>query len=56
MICFVCGKEVKEEDEYIWFGCNGDKIHKSCEKNIEKAKEAINNMTDEEFCKYLLGN
>ena len=54
-ICFVCGEVVTKDDEYVWFGYDGDKIHKKCEKNIEKACDRINNMTDEEFEKYLLG-
>lgn len=54
-VCFVCGELVTEDDEYIWFGCDGDKIHKRCEKNIQKACDWINNMSDEEFEKYLLG-
>lgn len=55
MICFVCGKEVTEDDEFVWFGLDGDKIHKKCEKDKQKACDFINNMTDEEFHKYLLG-
>ena len=54
--CFVCGKAVTEDDEFVWFGLDGDKIHKSCEKNLQIACDRINNMTDEEFKKYLLGN
>lgn len=54
-VCFVCGEVVTEDDEYIWFGCDGDKIHKRCEKNIQKACERIDNMSGEEFKKYLLG-
>lgn len=54
-ICFVCGKPVTEDDEFIWHGLDGDKIHKRCEKNHQKACDYINNMTDEEFSRYLLG-
>ena len=54
-ICFVCGELVTEDDEYVWFGCDGDKVHKKCEKYIDQACERINNMTNEEFTKYLLG-
>jgi hypothetical protein len=54
-ICFVCGKTVTEDDEFIWHGLDGDKIHKRCEKNLQNAYDCINNMTDEEFNKYLLG-
>lgn len=53
--CFVCGKQVTENDEFIWFGLDGEKIHKNCEKNIQKACDRIDNMTDEEFSGYLLG-
>lgn len=54
-ICFVCGELIMEDDDYVWFGCDGDKIHKRCKKNIQKACNWINNITDEEFRKYLLG-
>ena len=54
-ICFVCGKPVAEDEEFIWHGLDGDKIHKSCEKNLQNAYDKINNMSDEEFSKYLLG-
>lgn len=53
--CFVCGKQVSENDKFIWFGLDGEKIHKNCEKNLQNAYDRINNMTDEEFSKYLLG-
>jgi hypothetical protein len=52
--CFVCGKQVTEKDEFIWFGLDGEKIHKNCEKNVQKAFDKINNMTDDEFSEYLL--
>ena len=54
--CFVCGKPVTEDDEFEWFGLDGDKIHKKCKPNVDEAWDFINNMTDEEFEKYLLGN
>lgn len=54
-ICFVCGKLVTEDDEFIWHGLDGDKIHKRCEKNLQKACDWINNMTDKDFKKYILG-
>ena len=28
--CFVCEKEVKDNEEFEWFGLDGDKIHKKC--------------------------
>jgi hypothetical protein len=54
-ICFVCNKPVTESDEFIWHGCDGDKIHKRCEINLQQTYDRINNMTDEEFSRYLLG-
>lgn len=54
-ICFVCDKPVLEGEEFIWHGCDGDKIHKRCEENLQKAYDRINNMSDEEFSRYLLG-
>ena len=54
-ICFVCDKPVKEDDEFIWHGLDGDKIHKRCKKDLQKAYDRINNMSDEEFGRYLRG-
>lgn len=54
-ICFVCGKVVTEDDDYEWFGMDGDKIHKKCKPNLNKAMDTVNNMSDAEFAKYLLG-
>ena len=53
--CFVCGKTVKYNDEYEWFGCDGDRIHKKCKPNLNKAYDAINNMGDSEFNEYIRG-
>ena len=47
------GKTVKYNDEYEWFGCDGDRIHKKCKPNLNKAYDAINNMSDSEFRKYI---
>lgn len=48
--------EILRCDEFEWFGLDGDKIHKKCKPNLDDACDFINNMTDEEFEKYLLGN
>lgn len=53
--CFVCGEKVKDSDDYEWFGFDGDKIHKKCEPNLNKAYDAINNMSDYAFIKYMKG-
>lgn len=53
--CFVCEDLITEDDEFNWFGLDGGKIHKRCEKDLQKAYDRINNMTDEEFKQYLLG-
>lgn len=53
--CFVCGKIVKETDEYELFGYDGGRIHKKCEPKLDKACESINNMSDSEFTKYMKG-
>lgn len=44
--CFVCEKEVKDNEEFEWFGLDGDKIHKKCKPNVEKKMGIINNMTE----------
>ena len=53
--CFVCGKIVKDNDEFEWHGCDGDKIHASCKPNLDRAYDMINNMSDNEFIKYIRG-
>ena len=53
--CFVCEKEVKDNEEFEWFGLDGDKIHKKCKPNVEKKIEIIDNMSDKEFGDYLTG-
>lgn len=55
MTCFVCGKTITDDDERELFGMDGDFIHKKCAPNVNKAMEVINNMTDEEFERWLLG-
>lgn len=54
-ICFVCDKPIMEDEEFIWHGLDGDKIHKRCEKDTQKVYDSINNMTSEEFKKYIIG-
>ena len=53
--CFVCGKIVKDNDEFEGHGCDGDKIHASCKPNLDRAYGMINNMSDVEFSKYIRG-
>lgn len=53
--CIVCGKEVKDDEDFDWFGLDGDKIHTNCKKDLDKTYDSFNNMTNEEFRKYLLG-
>lgn len=54
-ICFVCGKPVFEDDDFIWHGVDGDKIHRACEKKHQQACDWINNMSDAEFKQYIIG-
>ena len=53
--CFVCGKEVKYDEDSELFGCDGDRIHKRCKPNLNKAYDRINNMSDMEFSDYIRG-
>lgn len=53
MICFVCGQTVNEYGDYEWFGMDGDKIHKKCKPNLNKATDLINNMSDEQFSQWI---
>ena len=52
-LCFVCGKKVKSDDDYEWFGLDGDMIHTRCKPYIGVKMSEINNMTDEQFYKYI---
>lgn len=54
-ICFVCGKEVKDYDEFEWHGYDGDKIHKRCKPNLSKAYNTIDNMSEADFQEWLSG-
>lgn len=54
MICFICGNTISDEEQKELFGFDGDFIHKKCAKNKDKAIDVINNMTDEQFEKWLL--
>lgn len=53
--CFVCEKEVKDDEDFEWFGLDGSKIHTKCKPNIEKKMNFIDNMSDQEFSDYLTG-
>ena len=53
--CFVCGKTVKDNDDYEWHGCDGDKIHARCTPNLNRAYDMVNNMNDSEFRRYIRG-
>ena len=53
--CFVCEKEVKDNEDFEWFGLDGSKIHTKCKKNVEKKMHIIDNMSDQEFNDYLIG-
>lgn len=52
-ICIVCDRPVKDYDDFIWHGLDGDKIHKSCKENLQYTYDKFNNMTAAEFGRYL---
>ena len=54
-ICFVCDREVKESDDFEWHGYDGDKIHKRCKPMLQHKYDVINNMSDEDFKRYIKG-
>ena len=55
MECIVCGSRIEEGENIILLGMDGDFMHKRCQPMWEKFKDRINNMSDNEFHKYLLG-
>ncbi|MCF0108213.1 MAG: hypothetical protein HUJ59_04375 [Bacilli bacterium] len=56
MKCIYCGKKINEcEEEYEIHSCDGDFIHTKCKDGWNKHCERINNMTDEEFIRYMKG-
>lgn len=54
--CFVCEKEVKDNEEFEWFGLDGSKIHKRCKSGVDRKCGIINNMGDDEFAEWIKGN
>ena len=43
MKCIQCGKEIKEYEDYIWWGCDGDAVCSTkCE--MERDKEILRNL------------
>lgn len=54
-VCFVYGKPITEDDKFIWFKVDKDKIHEKCKDNHQKACEWVNSLTEEEFNRYVLG-
>lgn len=56
MRCFVCDEVIDIDiDDVTPFGYDGDFIHTKCKKNVNKAKDRLNNMSDKEFADYLQG-
>ena len=55
MKCIVCGNRIEEGEDMMLLGMDGDFMHKRCQLMWEKFKNRINNMSDAEFCKYVLG-
>ena len=53
--CIICNREIKDTDAYEMHGYDGDKIHKVCKSKWEAIYNAIDNMTDDEFTNYLIG-
>ena len=54
-ICFVCGEEVKDTDDFEWHGYDGDRIHTKCKPHLQQKYDQINNMSNEDFKKYMRG-
>ena len=55
MKCIVCGNRIEEGEDAILFGVDGDFMHKKCQPMWERYIDKIDNMSDAEFRKYLLG-
>jgi len=53
--CFVCDKVITEDEPHEPFGLDGDFIHVNCKPHLDDAYDRINNMSDDEFIKYILG-
>lgn len=54
-ICFVCDKEINELDDKIPFGLDGDCIHAKCKHGVDAKCSKIDNMSNSEFTRWLLG-
>ena len=53
--CLICNKPIGLDD-WIWYGLDGDKIHKECKIKEYLFYSKIDNMSDEEFSNWLKGN
>lgn len=56
MKCIVCGNIIDECEDKILVDIDGDFMHNRCQPMWENFKDRINNMSDAEFNKYLLGD
>ena len=55
MNCIVCGNRIEDGEDVMLLGMDGDFMHKKCQPMREEFKNRIDNMSDIEFHKYLLG-
>lgn len=53
MKCFICKKQIQPFEKYEIYGLDGDFIHLDCKPKMEELIKCINNMTDEEFIRWL---
>lgn len=54
--CVYCNKEINTEwdNNFKWYGIDGDVIHKDCNEKQNKRICKINNMSDNEFKDYIV--
>ena len=53
--CIVCGRKIHNNEESELYGCDGDRIHKSCISDLQKVYDKINNMSDTDFHNFITG-
>ena len=53
MKCLVCKKQIQSYEEYEIYGLDGDFIHLDCKPKMEELIKCINEMSEEEFIRWL---
>ena len=53
MKCFICKEQIQPSENYEIYGLDGDFIHLKCKPKMEDLIKHVNEMSDEEFSRWL---